>query len=220
MDRAARSFRTYLFDLDGTLIDSVELILHSYRHTARVHLGKVPPDEVWLQGMGTPLWEQMKAFSDDPEVVEAMVATYRAHNREHHDELLGKYPGALEAVETLSRWGVNLGVVTSKANWSARRGLSLCGFDGLFEVVVGADDVDKHKPDPSPVLRALELLGAEPSEAVFIGDSPHDLAAGRAAGVATAAALWGPVPRRLLEPYQPDYWLSGPEEIVSLGPAA
>jgi pyrophosphatase PpaX len=220
VDRPARSFSTYLFDLDGTLIDSVELILRSYRHTVRVHLGKVPPDELWLEGMGTPLWAQLGAFSKDPKVVDAMIATYREHNRRHHDELIGEYPGALEAVEALSRRGVNLGVVTSKANWSARRGLSLCGFDGLFPVVVGADDVDRHKPDPSPVLRALELLGAEPSESVFIGDSPHDLAAGRAAGVSTAAALWGPVPRHLLEPQEPDYWLTGPEEIISLGPAA
>jgi pyrophosphatase PpaX len=195
----------------------VELILRSYRHTVEVHLGTVPPDELWLEGMGTPLRQQLGLFSEDPQMVEAMVATYREYNRRHHDELVGEFPGAREAVETLSARGVKLGVVTSKMNASARRGLAICGLGDLFPVLVGADDVERHKPDPSPVLRALDELRVEASETVFIGDSPHDLAAGRAAGVATGAALWGPIARHLLEPHEPDYWLERPEDIVSLG---
>jgi len=209
-------FRTYLFDLDGTLIDSVELILRSYRHTAKVHLGTVPPDEVWLQGMGTPLRRQLEGLADDSEVVEAMLDTYREYNREHHDALVSEFPGARRVVESLHRLGAKLGVVTSKLGRSARRGLALCGMESVFPVVVGADDVDRHKPDPAPVLLALERLGAEVEETIFIGDSAHDLAAGRAAGVATGAALWGPIPRSLLEPQEPDFWLDRPDDIVAL----
>ena len=215
-DRFKPPYRTYLFDLDGTLIDSVELILRSYRHTAQVHLGFVPPDEVWLKGMGTPLRRQLEGLSSDAVLVEAMLQTYREYNLEHHDALVKEFPGARRAVESLHRLGVRLGVVTSKLRSSALRGLAVCGMEEMFSVVVGMDDVERHKPDPAPVLLALERLGADAQETIFIGDSPHDLAAGRAAGVATGAALWGPIARALLEPFEPDFWLSQPEDIVTL----
>ena len=209
-------FKAYLFDLDGTLIDSVELILRSYRHTIQTHLGSVPPDELWLAGMGTPLRKQLGEFSDDPDVVEAMLVTYREYNNQHHDDMVAVFPGALEAVRTLSSRGVKLAVVTSKARSGAQRGLRIGGFGDLFPVLVGVDDVERPKPDPAPVLHAIEQLGVEPSETVFIGDSAHDLAAGRAAGVSTGAALWGPIEREVLELHEPDYWLENPEDVVTL----
>jgi pyrophosphatase PpaX len=209
-------FTTYLFDLDGTLIDSIELILTCYRYTMKEHLGHVPPESLWLAGIGTPLRSQLADFAESPEQAATMLATYKAYHRVHHDELLGQYPGALEAVQSLKRPGAKFGVVTSKMKWSTQRGLELCGFDGLFEVIVTADDVEKHKPHPEPVLRALELLNSTAEETVFVGDSPHDMASGRAAGVKTAAALWGPFSREALEPHQPDYWFTEPSEIALL----
>ena len=206
----------YLFDLDGTLIDSVELILQSYRHTLTIHRGQVPPDHIWLAGVGTPLRAQFRAFTDDPVELEAMVETYRGFNLEHHDRMVRRYPGVLEAVQSLKQRGVRLGVVTSKMRAGTVRGLSVCGFDGLFDVLVGADDVTQHKPDPAPVLHALKLLGADPAATVFAGDSPHDLVAGRAAGVRTAGVLWGPFTREHLAPHDPDYWLQRPADIEAL----
>ena len=211
------SFDTYLFDLDGTLIDSVDLILTCYRHTVKQHLGEVPPEEIWMAGLGTPLRSQLAYFSKDPEEIEAMATTYREFHHQHHDELLKQYPGALEAVRALKKPGTKFGIVTSKMPWSTRRGLEICGFDGLFEALVTADDVKKHKPEPEPVYRALELLDADASGAVFVGDSPHDMAAGRSAGVKTAAALWGPFDRKALEPEQPDYWLEKPADLSQIG---
>ena len=216
LPRTKPSFATYLFDLDGTLIDSVDLILTCYRHTVKQHLGEVPPDEIWTRGLGTPLRNQLAYFSKDPEEIEAMAKTYREYHHRHHDELLKQYPGALEAVRALKRPGIKFGVVTSKMPWSTRRGLEICGFDGLFEALVTADDVKKHKPEPEPVYRALELLEAKASETVFVGDSPHDMAAGRAAGVKTAAALWGPFDREALEPHEPSYWLEEPADLSKL----
>ncbi len=211
------SFTTFLFDLDGTLIDSIELILSSYRHTLSVHRGSAPSDDVWLAGLGTPLWVQFKEFTDDPDEIDAMVATYREHNLQHHDAMVREYPGVRTAVLALQKRGVRLGIVTSKKREGALRGLDRCGFGGAFQVLVCADDVERHKPDPEPVLQALKLLDAQSHEAVFVGDSPHDLRAGRAAGVATAAVLWGPFPRSTLESHEPDYWISEPWEIVKLG---
>ena len=210
------ALRTYLFDLDGTLIDSVELIMQTFNHTMMEHRGEAPPRDVWLRGLGTPLWDQFSPFCQSRQEIESMVATYRKFNHEKHDTMVQRYPGLLEAVRALKDDGKQLGIVTSKMRAGTVRGLGVCGLDGLFDVLVGADDVEKHKPDPTPVLKALELLKADPKTTVFIGDSPHDLASGRAAGVRTAAALWGPFPREWLEPHQPDYWLRQPGEIATL----
>lgn len=211
-----RGLHTVLFDLDGTLIDSVELILRSYRHTLQHHRGTVPPDEVWLEGLGTPLWEQFRLFTDDPQEIEAMVATYREHNLQHHDALVRVFPGVPEAVDALKARGVRLGVVTSKLRTGTLRGLERCGLDGQFEVLVCADDVTRPKPHPEPVERAVELLGATPATTLFVGDSPHDLAAGRAAGVYTGAVLWGPFPRDWLARHEPDFWFTDPTELTNL----
>jgi len=207
---------TVLFDLDGTLLDSTELILSSYRHTLRSHRGEVPPDEVWIEGLGTPLRVQFRRFTDDPNEIDAMVATYRDHNLAHHDAMVSAFPGIAEAVRQLMERGVKLGIVTSKNRSSTIRGLQSGSLDNLFEVLVTADDVESPKPDPEPVRLALEQLDTEAEETVFVGDSPHDLVAGRAAGVATAAVLWTPFRREQLALHRPDYWIENPAQLVEL----
>ena len=212
------SLSTFLFDLDGTLIDSIELILRSYRHTMRLHRGHEPSDDVWMRGLGTPLWVQFRHFTEDPAEIEAMVATYRAYNLAHHDELVRPYAGVVEAVLALRDRGKTLGLVTSKMRSGALRGLRVAGLEDAFQVIVGADEVTHPKPHPEPVLKALERLGAPASGAVFVGDSRHDIECGRAAGVKTAAVLWGPFDRSHLEDLEPDYWLERPEDLTLLAP--
>ncbi len=209
---------TFLFDLDGTLIDSIDLILRSYRHTMQVHRADepLPPDDVWMKGLGTPLWVQFREWTDDETEIEAMVATYREYNLTHHDMLAKRYDGVSEAVLALHEKGVRLGIVTSKLRGGAIRGLKLVGLDHVFPVVVGAADVTHPKPHAEPVLKALELLGAPAGQAVFIGDSRHDMESGRAAGVKTAAVLWGPFSRSDLEDLAPDYWLEKPAQLAQL----
>jgi len=209
--------RAYLFDLDGTLIDSAELIFASYRHTLVTHRGTAPPDEYWLAGFGTPLRVQLAPFARDDGHLECLVETYREFNLARHDALVRPFPGIRGALDGLREGGAALALVTSKARAGAQRGLRVCGLDDLFRTIVAADDVEKHKPDPTPVVTALEHLDTRPHQAVFVGDSPHDMAAGRAAGVRTAAALWGPFPRDALEPLDPDHWLTCPRDIESLG---
>jgi pyrophosphatase PpaX len=206
--------RVVLFDLDGTLIDSIALILASYRHTFMMHRGAPPADEVWLEGLGTPLSAQFRRFTDDSAEIAAMVDTYRKHNLAHHDAMVRAYPGIADAVRELRRRGRRLGIVTSKLRDGTARGLACVGLDGLFDVVVAADDVTRHKPDPEPVRRAIELFQVSADDAAFVGDSPHDMAAGRAAGVRIGAALWGPFSRDHLAPHAPDVWLETPEDLV------
>lgn len=213
---SATPVHTVLFDLDGTLINSIELILSSYRHTLLVHRGVTPPDDLWLEGLGTPLWAQFGRFTDDPAEIEAMVATYREHNLANHDRMVREYPGVRAAVERLHQEGVRLGIVTSKLRSGAERGLRCCGYDGLFEALVCADDVRHHKPHPEPVTRALDALGVTADGAVFVGDSPHDVVAGRAAGVRTGAVLWGPFDETHLAAHEPDHWFRSPDDLMTL----
>lgn len=209
-------FTTLLFDLDGTLIDSIDLILRSYRHTMRVHRGEEPPDDIWMEGLGTPLSVQFRRWTDDEVEIRAMVETYRTYNLAHHDELVRAYDGVVEQVLRLDAGGKTLGLVTSKMRGGALKGLRLVGIEAAFDVVVGSDEVTHPKPHPEPVLLALERLGRAPSDAVFIGDSRHDIECGRAAGVKTAAVLWGPFDRGHLEDLDPDYWLERPADLSTL----
>jgi pyrophosphatase PpaX len=210
------SYATFLFDLDGTVLDSIELILRSYRHTLKTHLGIVPPDELWLKGLGTPIWVQLRQWTEDPKEIDAMVETYRTYNMAHHDALVRPYDGITAIVADLKARGKQIGLVTSKQRSGAERGLQVIGLAPSFDVIVGADEVERPKPDPEPVLVALERLGATPESAVFIGDSRYDIVCGRAARVATAAALWGPFHRRDLEDLAPDYWLERPADLGAL----
>jgi pyrophosphatase PpaX len=210
------NFESYLFDLDGTLIDSIDLIFRAYRHTAERHLPSQPPDSVWREGLGTPLRQQLGAVSDDPELIEAMVATYREYHFAHHENGVKAYPEIAGVLGELSGRGARLAVVTSKLRAGAERGLATTGLSSFFHTIVSADDVSRPKPHPEPVHTALERLGAGAEGAVFIGDSPHDIAAGREAGIATAGVLWGPFAREDLEGCGADYLLESPLEILSL----
>ncbi len=209
---------TFLFDLDGTIIDSIDLILRSYRHTMAQHRSDEPPppDDMWIQGLGTPLWAQFGEITDDKEEIERMVQTYRTYNLAHHDALVKPYEGVVDEIRRLKDAGKRLGVVTSKLRDGAMRGLRISGLDDTFDVVIGCDNVTHSKPHPEPVLKALDELGAKRESTVFVGDSRHDMESGRAAGVKTAAVLWGPFDRAHLEDLSPDYWLEKPQDLREL----
>jgi len=208
--------QTVLFDLDGTLIDSIRLILDSYHHTLTQHNLPARSDEDWLRGVGTPLNVQFSHLPDSPEMLEAMIATYREFNLKHHDRMVSVYPGVVKAIREIKSAGIQTGLVTSKNRQGALRGLRLAGLEALMDVMVCADEVSNPKPHPEPVEKAVALLGAEPARTVYVGVSIHDMHSGRAAGVKTAAALWGPFGRSHLESASPDYWLEKPEDLVGL----
>lgn len=211
-----RNYRGILFDLDGTLVDSLELILASYRHTMSVHLGRVPPDEAWLRTMGMPLRVQLASFTDSPERNLAMFHTYVAHNQAHYERLIRLFPGMREGVARLRDADYRLCVVTSKIRDHAIRELTIAGLDGLFDGLVSADEVRRAKPDPEPLLLGLELIGLDARDALMVGDSVYDLEAAQAAGVDSAAALWGPFGRNQLEKATPTYWVRDFADLLAV----
>jgi pyrophosphatase PpaX len=149
-------------------------------------------------------------------MLDAMLATYRTHNVANHDARVRAFPGVVDTVRGLVAAGVSLAVVTSKNRPGTQRGLRAAGLDGVIETLVCVEDVERPKPHRDPVDRAVALLGADPRATIFIGDSLHDMDAGRAAEVATGAALWGPFDRAHLAPSQPSHWLSSPDDVIRL----
>lgn len=209
-------YRTLLFDLDGTLIDSIGLIVDSYHHTMAAHGLPPQPDAYWLRGTGTPLRVQLAPFASEHRSLEDLIATYREYNLANHDSRVRAFPGVTDAITRLHAIGCRLGLVTSKNRQGSLRGLRVAGIAHAFELIVSADDVTHPKPHPEPVLRALDGLGAMPDECVYVGDSVHDLESGRAAGVATAAVVWGAVPRHALAPAHPDHWIETAADLLAL----
>lgn len=205
-----------LFDLDGTLIDSIELILNSARYAFDKLEREWISDDVWLAGIGTPLVAMFSRHARDAGDVDRFIAAYREYQLEHHDRLVRCYAEVAETVDELRRRGHTLAIVTSKTEALASRGLTHVGIRDRFETIVGCDASSRHKPDPEPVLLALNRLGVAVTEAVFVGDSVHDMEAGNAAGVTTIAALWGPFTREQLAPSKPSHYLERVSELPNL----
>ncbi len=210
------SYQTILFDLDGTLIDSVDLIVDSYQHTYRAHGLPMSSREQILAGMGVPLRTIFGELTSDPAEMDRWIATYREYNLTHHDQQVRAYPGAVEMVRAVRAAGFRTGLVTSKNNSGARRGLALVGLEGVLEVIVGSDDVTRPKPDPEPVRLALTQLQMPTTGCLFVGDSHHDIYSGRGAGVGTVGVTWGPFDRAHLESATPDFYCEDPQALLRL----
>lgn len=185
----ARPVKAVLLDLDGTIIDTAGLIVASFRHAFREVLGEdLEPAEV-IRHLGRSLDDQIRIMRPelDPERSRRLMATYLEHNHRIHDRgHLKPVPGSPEALERLRAQGRELAVVTSKREAMAWRGLELAGLDAYFRGpgrLVGHDATRRHKPHPEPLLRALDNLGLRAGDAVYVGDSPFDMQAARAAGI-------------------------------------
>ncbi|MDK2960686.1 MAG: pyrophosphatase PpaX [Bacillota bacterium] len=212
--RAVPKIRSVLFDLDGTLIDTNRLIIESFQYTLKRHLGREVPAAEIVSTFGRPLIEGLRHFS--PEKAEEMLQTYRRYNEARHDATTTLIPGVRETLSALKGAGLSLAVVTSKRRGLALRGLRLFNLEVYMDAIVTPEDTVRHKPEPDPVLKALELLRVNPKEALMVGDSPLDLACARAAGTYTAAALWSALPRELLLAEKPDFLLTKMTELLEI----
>ncbi|MEO6864068.1 MAG: HAD-IA family hydrolase [Gemmatimonadaceae bacterium] len=205
-----------LFDLDGTLIDSIGLLLASVRHAFEGFNGRAPTEQEWVAGIGTPLGKQLQAFCESDAQLEAVTLRYRTFQRAAHDRLTTAFPGTLEVLGSLAAAGHPMGIVTSKSNEMMDRALDLTGIAPYMTSTIGCDSCSLHKPDPFPVRMALGELGYDAGEAVFVGDSPHDINSGNSAGVVSIAALWGPFTRDQLQIANPDHYLTDISELPAL----
>lgn len=200
------AFKGVLFDLDGTLINTYDLIHASMRHTMDRYLDWRPTDEQLMAGVGTPLEAQMLGFAEGNQAKAAeMTAYYREHNHAVHDQLIRDFPGVTAMLQAFANAGVRMAIVTSKRHALAMRGCECFGIQRFMEFLIGPDDCPLHKPDPAPVVLGCQRLGLDPADCLYVGDSPFDLQAGNGAGCATFAAEWGMFATDQLTPHNPTY---------------
>jgi pyrophosphatase PpaX len=205
-----------LFDFDGTLVDTTEMIHQSMKHATSSVLGREDiPRETLLANVGRPLPRQMELI--DAENAELLLEAYRSHHEQHHDTLIGEFPGVEESLARLGSAGIKVAVVTSKRRLSVE--MALKNFPGLRNVVdrfVTLEDTTEHKPNPEPLLRALELLGVPKERAAYVGDSPFDVEAAKAAGLANVAVSWGAFSEDRLREAEPDHLVTDIRSAVDV----
>ena len=208
-------YRVVLFDLDGTLVDSGAMILESMRHATRTVLGRVVPDDELRAAVGGPgLVAQMRAL--DEERLDELVRVYREHNEPLHRDLQA-CDGILEVLEQLSADGHRLGIVTAKRRATVQLAFDVLPLARYFDVVVSSDDTARHKPHPDPLRFALRTLGGPARAAVYVGDSPFDVKAAKAAGMASVAVTWGGIhTRERLARERPGALVETPEELLAV----
>lgn len=205
--------RTILFDLDGTLIDTNELIIQSFKYTFDQYNIPYTRDQLSTYN-GPPLW---KTFNEiNPERAEEMIRTYREHNLSNHNKYVNLFPNVIPTLESLAADEYNLAIVTTKMKDSALYGIEEMGLMPYFETIITLDDVVHAKPHPEPVFTALDHLAAEPETAVMIGDNHHDIVAGQKAGTLTAGVAWSRKGPEYLQTYEPTYMLEDMNDLLSI----
>lgn len=206
--------KALLFDFDGTLLNTNELIIQTFMHVLNERFpGQFSPKDC-LKFIGPSLKQTFNDIAPGEE--EALIAKYRAWNLEHHDELVSQYPDVVSTLEQLKAQGILLAIVSTKRNDTIDRGLSNLGATHLFDVRIGTDNVKNVKPDPEPVLLALERLGVGKDDAIMIGDNSHDIEAGHRAGVRAAGVAWAIKGEAYLQQYQPEYILHHMTDLLDI----
>ncbi|CAM3179536.1 pyrophosphatase PpaX [Filibacter tadaridae] len=210
----AKPITTLLFDFDGTLLDTNELIIQTFQHVLGNHYpGKYERIDI-LKFLGPTLQESFDSIN--PAKTADLIAEYRAWNSSMHDELASEFDGVSETLNLLKVAGVKMAVVSTKRKDMVMRGIHLINAEGIFDEVICMDDVAKTKPDPEPILLALERLGATKEESLMIGDNYHDIEGGQNAGVRTAGVAWSAKGESFLQSYKPDYMLQHISDLLEI----
>lgn len=207
------NIRTILFDLDGTLLNTNELIRHSFEYTFEKFNMQLTPEEIRNLN-GPPLNETFHQIN--PEQAEQMIATYREYNMREHDRYVEAFPDVYETIKQLHEEGIALGIVSTKIKKTVMMGLELTKLTDFFPVIITYDDVTHKKPDPEPVEKAMRLLHANPENTLMVGDNYHDIVSGQRAGAQTAAVSWSEKTEAFLKSYQPTYYLDTIRDLLTM----
>lgn len=207
---------TILFDLDGTIIDTNDLIINTFLHVLEQHFPqqKYTREQI-IPHMGLTLEQQMQTFSGREEVT-GLVADYRTYNNLHHDTLIREFPRVKEVIAKLHERGITMGIVTTKIKPTTIRALDYFGLKKYMSTIVTVQDVTHPKPHPEPVLTALRNLGADPDKTLMVGDSAADIQSAKAAGVKAAGVAWSLKGVDVLKQYNPDYILEDMTDLYGV----
>lgn len=207
------TINTFLFDLDGTLINSIPLITGTFEKVFE-YFGLPWKNGEVLKTIGIPLREVAQIYL--PGRTEEFIEKYTLFQGEKHTDLVKLYPGSIETLASIKAGGFRVGIVTSKRRASALTDIEITGLKSYIDVTVTVEDVDMPKPHPEPVIKALDSLRSRPEKAVFVGDSWYDIMAGKQAGVLTVGATWGMASRGELAEKGPDFIVDSWDELKKL----
>lgn len=206
--------KAILFDLDGTLIDTNELIIECFQYALKEHKDLEVPREDVIKTFGEPLIFAMQKY--DEKNVEELLDLFRKQQEKRHDILATECTGVTEGIKALKEAGLRIALVTSKRRPMTERGLRLIGLDKYMEAVVTFEDTESHKPKGGPALKACELLGVKPEETIMVGDSHNDILCGKDAGCYTCLVRYTALPIEELMSYEPDFIIDGLSELVEI----
>ena len=218
---ASRTVRAVIFDLDGTLADTFKLIVSAWNAALEPHLGRRFTDAEVISRFGIPDPQMIRReLADtsgvDAEIGDRAVEDYHAHYEQRHREFVQPFAGVTEMLEALRGRSVPLGVMTGKGRRSATITLAALGWDAIFSAVVTGEDVQRQKPEPDGPLAAARMLDVAPEHCAFVGDSPADIGAGKAARMLTVAAGWHPVYLDEIRRLEPDLWADTPADVLQV----
>ncbi|WP_262177333.1 pyrophosphatase PpaX [Saccharococcus sp. Marseille-Q5394] len=205
---------TLLFDFDGTLLDTNELIIQTFQTVLNAHYpGRYDREDI-LPFLGPTLKETFESI--DPENSEQLIAEYRTWNLANHDAFASEFDGVSETLRQLKSSGFKMAIVSTKRNNMIMKGLRLMEAEDLFDTVIGLDDVEHAKPHPEPLLLAMERLNSIPAETLMIGDNVHDILGGKNAGVRTAGVAWSAKGEKFIREQEPDFVLQHISDLLKI----
>lgn len=215
-NKITNKITTVLFDFDGTLVDTNEVIIQSFQYTFMKVLGEEKPVEDIIRTFGEPLALTMSKMLDIPP--EEAMEIYRSYHYQKFEELIRIFPGMMALIKELKKRGYKLAIVTSRLRNTTIQGLKKYDMEQYFDYIVTADDTDKHKPDPTPIAIALEKLNSRPEEALMVGDSMFDILCAHNAGVKSVLVGWAiaVTPEDKIGPNRPTYVVERASEILTL----
>ncbi|MFD1032101.1 pyrophosphatase PpaX [Metaplanococcus flavidus] len=209
-----KKITTLLFDFDGTLLNTNELIIHTFSTVLDHHFPNSYGREDIMKFIGPSLKQTFETIA--PSRTEELIKEYRELNLALHDEMVSVYDGVEETLHLLKERGMKMAIVSTKKRDTILHGLRLMGVSELFDTVISLDEVENPKPDPEPILKALKELSSGAAESLMIGDNSHDIEGGKNAGVRTAGVAWSAKGEEFMASLKPDYMLQHISDLLEL----
>jgi len=217
------NIKAVLFDCDGTVIDTNNLVMNAWQKIAEMlEPGKKFKREEISRFFGQTLEDTTLILAKEMNIqhidLKEASRNYWEYHKSHHNEIDGVFPGVLDILKELKGRGIKMGIVTSGENSNCAKELEECGVSEYFDIIVGSDDTDIHKPEPEPALICCRAFGVDPSEVIMVGDSKHDIACGNKAGCTTVYVGWSLcADGRTLEGVEkPDYIINSAEDFFEI----
>jgi pyrophosphatase PpaX len=206
--------KAVLFDLDGTLIDTNELVIKCFKFVYKKHLNLEVSTEDICKYFGEPLLKTFQRY-DEKNAME-LTEYYKEYNSRIHDEMAKSFEGAKETLLSLKAKGIKVGVVTSKRREMTVRGLSLISTEDIVDVLITPEDTNKHKPDPEPILKACERLKLSSKEVLYVGDTSFDIKSSMSAGASSCLVKYTRLPLEELMELKPNYTIDRLMDIIDI----